>query len=479
MAIDKKKTLSGIVSVLGGIELPGTKKIFALPGNLVFMIDTRDNLERLHNLSNGQGHEPYMIEKMMNFARVNETYVEVGAHYGDFSLRMSQKLGAGGAIYGFEPGRNLFECFSTSIVLNGIPNIKLENLAVLDKMQEIGFSENAKVSLMGNVAKANESYTQKIMAVTLDSYFEGKESSIDIIRLDAEGSECKALRGAKKIIDSSPDIRLFVEWQSPLLSRYEEEEQQQKCLSDLMDEGFVFLDILNFDKKCGDLNYRFTVNNLIGAYVLEFLAIRENTLKQFIKNEISNDDKEQCLNNLLLTATKANNSERVEFAISQGADVNHIYQIEGTGVTALYMAAEKGALKAAEALLKNGANPGIKTTKGVSALGMSAQKKDLPMVKLFVDNGADIEISYSNNATALCLSAYSGSKDIVELLVKVGANKNVTVGGSNVFEIAIEYKHYDIARLLADSTDIFCAAIPEIVAQEKYAELCGEVKIDL
>lgn len=476
MTLDKKKVLSGLTSTLGGIELPGTKKIFALPNDLVFVVDTRDNIEQLHDLSKGNGHEPYMIEKMMEFSRENETYVEVGGHYGDFSLRMSQKLGLDGSIYAFEPGRNLFECFAISVALNGITNIKLENLAVFDKVQEIGFSENTQVSLMGHVTKPDGKYTKKIMATTLDSYFKGKEPTVDIIRLDAEGSECKVLRGAKKIIESSPDIRLFIEWQSALLDRHEEEAQQRKCLTELIDEGFILLNILEFDRNCGNLNYRFTLNDLIGARVLEFLAIKENALKKFIELEVSNDYKEQCANKLLLTSAMNNNSQSLELAISEGAEVNYIHSI---GATALYMASQGDFLEVTKALIGNGASTNISTTTGIPPLCMAAQNKNTPMVKLLVESGTDIEAHYSNNATALYLAAHKGGFEVVEFLLSRGANKNVVVNGLNAFERSVVDKHYDIAKLLADDTEVFCHAIPEMVANNDYAELCGKVEISI
>ncbi|MCT4635235.1 MAG: FkbM family methyltransferase [Rickettsiales bacterium] len=473
MVIDKTKILSGIASVLGGITLPGTKKIFALPDDLVFVIDTRDNLEKLHNLSSGKGHEPYMIEKMMDFARVNETYIEVGGHYGDFSIRMSRKLGDNGHVYAFEPGRNLFECFSTSVALNGISNIKLENLAVLDSEQEIEFSEDTEVSLMGHVSTVSGSGTQKIKSINLDSYFEGKESSIDVIRLDAEGSECRVLRGAQKIIDSSPDLRLFIEWQSALLDRYEKEEDQRECLSGLVNEGFVLIDIANFDKECGNLNYRFTIDDLIGARVLEFLAIKENSLQKFIDNDVLGDNKEKCSNNLLFAASLRNSPENIKFAISQGADVNKMHSI---GATALYMVAQHGGLDVAAESIKAGANVNTKTIGGAPPLCMSAQNNDFPMVKLLVENGADIESSYRNNATALYLATYVNSEDMVKYLLEKGASKNVTVGGFSTFERAIELKHYEIARLLADDELSFCKEISELDIYQEYIEYCGQIE---
>lgn len=43
---------------------------------------------------------------------------------------------------------------------------------------------------------------------------------VDFLRFDIEGSECKAITGALKTIDKSPNVIIAFEWQSELLLRY-------------------------------------------------------------------------------------------------------------------------------------------------------------------------------------------------------------------------------------------------------------------
>lgn len=472
------KTLSTIVGTESKIDLPNKKRIVSLPNDLVFIIDTRDNIEEFHDLSSGQGHEPHMIEKMMNFTQIGETYVEVGSHYGDFALRMSQKVGPSGMIYGFEPNKNLYQCFSTSVFLNGITNIVSENLAVLDKSQKIGFFENTAVTLMSNVATVDDEYDQTIMATSLDDYFKDKETNLSIIRVDAEGSECRILRGAKNIIDSTPNIKLFIEWQPELLNKYETNATLQECLTSLIDRGFVLLDALEFNKNCNYKNYQLAISEIMSYPVLEVLAIKENTLKDFIRANPLNNQAKECLirfGDLLYSSVLRNNIENVKFYLAQGADIDHIHKV---GATSLYWAAQEGKFEIAKILIDAGADLEIKAINNMTPLTMSVQNHDFNMIKLLIDAGANIETSNGSGATSLYLAAYFGYDDIITLLLENGANKNVSFHNITAFETALAHEHYESARLLADDMSTFCIAVPEMVVQEKYAELCGKIEID-
>ncbi len=470
------RTLSSIVHEESRIDLPNTKRLVPLPDDLIFIIDTRDNIEDLHDLWKGDGHESHMIKKMMDFALAGETYVEVGVHYGDFALRMSQKIGPNAMIYGFEPNKNLYQCFSTSVFLNGITNIVSENLAVLDKVQKVGFFENAAISLMSNVVTNNNNYAsdQEIMAVTLDSYFEGKESSIDIIRLDAEGSECKALRGAQKIIDSSPDIRLFIEWQSALLNKYENITSLQECLSSLLGKGFVFLDTAEFNKNCDYKNYKLSINDIIDNEVLEVLAIREEALKNFTKADYFSNQAEECLeglHNLLHLSITRNNTERLKFALKHGVNIDRLHSI---GATPLYWAAQEGKFEIAKILLDAGANIEIKAANSMTPLTISVQNNDFNMTKLFIDTGADLENPNGKGSTSVYLAAYFGYNDILQLLLENGANKDVQVQGISAFYVALQNDHTSTAKIIAGSNESFCNKIQGSGYETKYIEFCGE-----
>ena len=232
------------------------------------------------------------------------------------------------------------------------------------------------------MATDNDHYDQTIKAITLDNYFKGKESSISIIRVDAEGSECRVLRGAKNIIDSSPDIRLFIEWQPALLKKYETTDSLTECLGGLLDKGFIFLDIAEFNRNCDYKNYQLSIVDIMDNPVLEVLAIKKNTLQEFIRTDYLSNDIEECLvgiNNLLYSSVERNSLESIKYALSQGADIEYMSK---KGTTSLYWAAQEGRLEITRELSKAGANLGVIAPNKMTPLTISIQNNDSKMVGL-------------------------------------------------------------------------------------------------
>ena len=244
------------------IIISNDKAIIKLPKDLFFMMDSNDNFFKVGGFSDGQGHEPYMMQKMKDFMNKNDTYVEIGANYGDFTLQASLEVGENGKVYAFEPGRKVYDFLSKNVILNGLSNIITENMAVLDNERNISFVETLQKDSYGSLGSyvSSSDVENSIKATSLDSYF--KNEVIDIIRLDAEGSECNVLRGADKVLDISKDIKIFIEWQINLIKKYESDQTISQCLNFLEQKGFIFLDTLSLRKEHSYYSYQIYKNDI-------------------------------------------------------------------------------------------------------------------------------------------------------------------------------------------------------------------------
>jgi len=461
-----------ISSLLRKIDLTQHKRMLPLPNDMVFIIDSRDNVEESYNLALGLGHEPEMINKMIEFAKEGETYIEIGANYGDFALQMNKKLGEKGMVYTFEPGKNLYNCFLVSILLNAIPNIQAENLAILDTEKMVDFTEYSWGSFGSSIVlNGKEFYNQKVQATSLDKYFEGKENSLNILRVDAEGSECSAIRGAEKLINNSSDIRLFVEWQTPLLKKFESQESLQNCLTSLVDKGFIFLDIIQHNHMCHYSNYKLSVNNILMSDHLEFMAIREDVIQDFLPIASLEKSDTRCLstvNERLFTASSMGDIDDVKKALSDGAEVNNFNSFGGSS---LYIAAENGHKNIVEYLLEKNADVEIKSIHGMSPLFTSVRNNYTDISNLLLKNGANVESSIPNGATPLYIASYNNDVYQTALLMKYGAiNTETTVSGKTSVERAREGNNQDILKLLLSGLDVFCNQTEDIL----FVEVCGK-----
>ncbi|NWG32605.1 MAG: FkbM family methyltransferase [Rhodocyclaceae bacterium] len=76
----------------------------------------------------------------------------------------------------------------------------------------------------------------EVEATAIDEYFGAEYTKIDIIKIDAEGSEPLIFDGMKKTINSNPDVAIICEFSPPLISGSRD---PGKFLNELKDYGFI------------------------------------------------------------------------------------------------------------------------------------------------------------------------------------------------------------------------------------------------
>lgn len=177
----------------------------------------------------------------------------------------------------------------------------------------------------------------------------------------------------------------------------------------------------------------------------------------------------------LYTAITKNNYEISKMLLEYGIEINFMH----SGGTVLYWAAQEKNFEGVKILLEAGANPEIKAINNMTPLVISVQEHHFNITKLLIEAGANIEETNGLGATPLYLASYFGYDDIVKLLLDHGANKNIHVNGINAFQRALQRDHQSTAQLLAGGKEEFCQEIQKTEFEEKYSELCGEIKIEL
>ncbi len=136
----------------------------------------------------------------------NKIYVDVGAHFGYFSLLASYLLQGTGYVFAFEASPCTFEILSKNIATN--ERISIYNKAVSNHQGLIAFYEFPTLyseynTLDTSQFKSAKWYQQnppnevKVEATTLDHFCHAEQVSPDIIKLDIEGAEIKALQGMR------------------------------------------------------------------------------------------------------------------------------------------------------------------------------------------------------------------------------------------------------------------------------------------
>lgn len=145
--------------------------------------------------------------------------VEVGANIGYYTMLMADRVGPSGQVIAFEANPRLISLLRRSLRFNGFDaRVRLMACAAGDVMGEVDFVTFRHNSGAGHVPSAldatyvdamGEPERFRVPCVRLDEVDCGR---VDLIRMDAEGSEPAILRGAAAVLDANPDVVICMEW---------------------------------------------------------------------------------------------------------------------------------------------------------------------------------------------------------------------------------------------------------------------------
>lgn len=145
-------------------------------------------------------YEYHVTKSIINFLKPNMTFVDIGANIGYFSLLAAKITGTSGKVFSFEPSQFNCRLLYKNATLNNFDNIEIFPVAVADKKQLVFYNENMGNGMIsfGDTAQLNNA-TTLLRTVTLDNIL-AEVNKIDAIKLDIEGAEYLALRGAENLL---------------------------------------------------------------------------------------------------------------------------------------------------------------------------------------------------------------------------------------------------------------------------------------
>ncbi|MBP2112944.1 FkbM family methyltransferase [Paenibacillus silagei] len=130
--------------------------------------------------------------------------LDIGANYGWYSTLFAQAVGQSGRVHSFEPVSPTFAELSRNIQLNNLQNVILNQVALSDYNGEAEIylpvrSGSEDAALIIDPALQHETYHCRVQ--TLDTYIEQQQiSHIDLVKIDIEGGELKALKGMEQYL---------------------------------------------------------------------------------------------------------------------------------------------------------------------------------------------------------------------------------------------------------------------------------------
>jgi FkbM family methyltransferase len=156
--------------------------------------------------------------------RPGHTVIEVGANMGYHTLAMAEEIGPTGRLHAFEANPAIARLLDATIQVNGfLDRVALHPKAALAQKGEVEFAVHPDHCGSAHLAVPQDQpcYTGRVRvpAVALDEEL-GQLGAVDLIRMDAEGSEPLVLRGAAWLIARSPNLAIVMEWAPLLMAGY-------------------------------------------------------------------------------------------------------------------------------------------------------------------------------------------------------------------------------------------------------------------
>jgi len=137
--------------------------------------------------------------------------VDVGANIGIYSQFLSRCVGPGGLVHSFEPSRDNFK--RLSVATRDVSNVRLTQAAVGERSGQCELYVSDKLNVDHRAYKTDRDSRRAVptQMVALDDYFKPGQR-VDLIKMDIQGYELHALRGAQRVLRENTDINLLLEF---------------------------------------------------------------------------------------------------------------------------------------------------------------------------------------------------------------------------------------------------------------------------
>lgn len=159
-------------------------------------------------------HEPAARAWIAANVVAGATCVDAGAHLGVFTLLMAELVGPSGAVHAFEPLPTSMELTRRSLEANSLlPRVSLVQAALGDRDEGslrlyFGLDSPSEASIHPHEVRGE---SIEVPRMSLDGYAARVNlQHVDVIKMDIEGAEEMALRGAHGIL-ASPGVKVLVE----------------------------------------------------------------------------------------------------------------------------------------------------------------------------------------------------------------------------------------------------------------------------
>jgi FkbM family methyltransferase len=199
-----------------------------LLSNNIAILENDTHISRWVKESNKLDHDDYILSFIIPLLHEGDTVVDAGAFIGDHTIAYLKKVSKTGNVLAFEPNPESFECLT-----HNCPDATCINKGLSDSIQSLPFHTD----INAGCSRITSSSHISISLTTLDSL---NLPRLNYLKLDIEGHELNALKGASSTISTHKPIIFLEVNKSALESNLTSPMQLEDYLNEI---GYVFAPI--------------------------------------------------------------------------------------------------------------------------------------------------------------------------------------------------------------------------------------------
>jgi len=167
---------------------------------MLLWVNMKDKYCSIHCVMDA--YEPDSSNVVRQLLRRGDTFLDIGANIGWFTMLASSIVGETGYVHSFEPQPIIARYLRRSIDLNGLAaRVRLHEVGVWHHhgSMSLGWHEDAENHGASYLMPegAESSAGSNVELLTLDSL---NLDRVDMIKIDVEGAEAKAMQGAERLL---------------------------------------------------------------------------------------------------------------------------------------------------------------------------------------------------------------------------------------------------------------------------------------
>lgn len=188
--------------------------------------------------------EPNLTHWMAERLKAGDTFIDVGANVGYYTLLASKLVGKNGAVVAIEASPQIFKTLQRNLALNYTENVRAVNIAVYHSKTVLKVFHGSEYEVgqttivEGQALERGFEVACEVDAAPLSTILRRDEmQNARLIKIDVEGAEWSVVEGMRPLLDSGrSDLEIIIEIKPECLAGRGKEPDD--LLSILADAGF-------------------------------------------------------------------------------------------------------------------------------------------------------------------------------------------------------------------------------------------------